>query len=153
MKTLLSLLIALAMATCAFAQEDSSKAAGLSDELSTAFAKGSLKKTGDLFADEASVYWVHAKLNKQKFGQFLQGQIDTFTKRALVFNQEGSAENETLSTSWGSFFIEYGNDNNMPVNHQVGRYSAVAQKKDGKWQIVSLHLSLPFPPDLPDPIK
>lgn len=154
MKTILSLLVAIAMASCAFARQDSSKAAELNDQLSDSFAKGSLKNTGDLFTDDAAIFWVHAKLNKQKFGRFLQGQINTFDKRALAFNQEGSAEDETLSTSWGSFFIEYGSAKaNTAVNHQVGRYTAVAQKKDGKWRIVSLHLSLPFPPDLPDPIK
>ena len=83
----------------------------------------------------------------------LQGQFSAFDKHALVFNQEGTAEDDNISTSWGAFIFEYGKTGTVISSHFLGRYTAVAQKVNGAWQLVYLHLSLPFPPDLPDPIN
>lgn len=151
MKKLFALTAVLAFAVAAMAQE--TEAGKAAEMLGDSFSKGSLKNAGELISDKASIYWVDAKRNKEGLGKFLAGQIRTFNKRALLFNEESGIDTERISTSWGSFFIEYGAGNGTPSNRQTGRYTVIAEKKDGKWQIVSLHLSLPFPPELPDPIK
>lgn len=153
MKILFSLLFAGLIAASALAQ-DSSNALAAGENLAAGIGKADFSLVESSVSPDASVYWIHAKFkNRRQFEQYLQGQFSSFDKHALVFNQEGTVEDETISTSWGDFVFDYGKTGTPVSSHFLGRYTAVAQKVNGAWQIVSLHLSLPFPPDLPPVIN
>jgi hypothetical protein len=149
MKTLLTFVISAILISIAFAAQDAGKATGLADAFGDAIAKGTLDKAGDLLAENASIYWIQAKFaNKERFGRFLRRELGNFDKHSLAFSQEDGVENETISTGWGSFSYEYGRADGLVSNRLLGRYTAVASKIDGKWQLVSLHLSVAYPAEL-----
>jgi hypothetical protein len=154
MKIFLSLLLTGLIAATAMAQQDS-RATSLGNDLASGLAKANFKKIEDAVSPDATIYWIHAKFkNRTGFERYLQGQFSSFDQHSLAFSEDGNAEDDTISTSWGQFVFDYGKSgSSAPSSHFHGRYSAVAQKVNGAWQIVSLHLSLPFPPELPPAIN
>src|SRR5205823_5353379 len=109
--------------------QDSSQAATLNDKLCDAIGKASFTKLEDVVSPNASVYWIHAKFKSLRpFEQYLQGQFSSFDRHSLAFSEEGTVENETISTSWGAFMFDYGKTGTPVSSHFIGRYTAVAQK-------------------------
>src|SRR5438128_138517 len=101
MKILLSLLVIALLAASAFDQ-DASSALTASEKVANAIGKADLTAIENAISPDANIHWIHAKFkNRQKFEHYLQGQFSAFDKHALVFNQEGTAEDDNISTSWG----------------------------------------------------
>lgn len=147
MKILLSLLLTGLVAAMAIAQQDS-QATVASNKLGTAVEKASFKMVEDAVSPDAIIYWIHAKFkNRDAFEKYLHDQFASSDQRNLAFNEDGNAEDDTISASWGTFNFQFGKSGDTVSNHLTGRYSTVAQKVNGAWQIVSMHLSLPYPPN------
>lgn len=154
MKIFLSLLLAGIVASMALAQQDS-QAVSATNALATGIEKADFQKIEAAVSPDAMIYWIHAKFkNRLGFERYLQGQFASFDKHALALNEDGSLEGDTISTSWGEFIFDYGKSGGSAASsHFHGRYTAVAKKVNGSWQIVALHLSLPYPPELPPAIN
>jgi hypothetical protein len=149
MKIITTLILTAAVACSAFAQ-DSGKASVLGDKLGQAFASGDISKVNDLISDKATIYWIHKKFyNLATFDKYLKAQFTSSPKHLLSLNPDSGFEDDNISTSWGSFMFMY-NTMNGVSNSLPGRYTVIATKVGEKWQIVSLHLSLPYPPNAPN---
>ncbi len=147
MKIFLSLLLSGLVAAMAIGQQDS-QATVASNNLGTAVEKANFKMVEDAVSPDAVIYWIHAKFkNRDAFEKYLHGQFTSSDQRNLAFNEDGNAEDDTISASWGTFNFQYGKSGDSLSNRLIGRYSTVAQKVNGTWQIVSMHLSLPYPPN------
>jgi len=149
MKLVACVALSIAAVTAAFAQ-DSGKASVLADKLGDAFQKSDLQGINDVVAKNAAVYWISQKYFGQvAFDKYLRGQFDSDDHRTLSFNPDGGVEDETISTSWGTFGFTTSNSNNPISSQLIGRYTAIATEVDGKWRIISIHLSVSNPPDGP----
>ena len=147
MKIFLTLWLIGLVAAMAMAQQDS-QATVASNNLGTALEKTSFKMVEDAVSPDAVIYWIHAKFkNRNSFEKYLHDQFASSDQRNLAFNEDGNAEDDTISASWGTFNFQFGKSGDPVSNHLMGRYSTVAQKVNGTWQIVSMHLSLPYPPN------
>ena len=153
MKIVWTLLLAALFAPFAIAR-DTNHAAELADIFGQAVGKARIDKSDEILNDSATVYWIHAKFHsKVAFDKYLKGQFQSFDLHTLSFNPDDGVENETISTTWGTFAFNYGRSDAPVSNRFLGRYTAVAVKINDKWQLVSIHLSLPYPPDLPPAIN
>ena len=148
MKLVFSLLLAGLLAGVALAQD--SQATVAAEKLADGISHASMRQIDDVVADDAAIYWIHAKFKSRRgFEEYMRGQFSSFDQHSLAFNEEGNAEDDTISTAWGEFMFDYGKTGTPVSSHFKGRYTAVAQKLNGGWQLVAIHISLPYPPDLP----
>ena len=141
MKPILAFFILLAASAIAFSQDDT-KAAATMDTFGDALTKSKLNVADDLIGDSATVYWVDKKLyGKKAILKYLKAQVNATDKHEYSFNPDDGIEDENISTTWGTFAINYGSGDQVS-NQMLGRYTMIAKKIDDKWQIVSLHLSV-----------
>ena len=142
MKLALAFLLSVVFSALSFAQDDGHAAKSV-DIFGDAMTKSSLKTIEDLFADNATVYWVDKKLyGKPQVVKYLKSQLPQADKYVMSFSPDDGLEDETVSTTWGTFAIVYGSGEGQVSNEIIGRYTAVAKKSGDSWQIVSLHLSI-----------
>lgn len=142
MKTILAVLLFLATFGVAFAQ-DSGHAARVVDIFGDSISKSDLSKVDGMFSDKAIVYWVDKKLyGKAAILKFLRSQLASFEKHVFSYSPEDGIEDENISTSWGTFGFLYSIPGGQISSQMLGRYSVVAKHVDGKWEIVSLHMSV-----------
>src|SRR5258708_21742127 len=113
------------------------------DTFGDSMSKSSIAKVDGLFADNATVYWVDKKLyGKSVLLKYLRSQLNASSKHEFSFAPDDGVENGNISASWGTFAILYGSGGGQVSNEMLGRFTVIAKKVGGQWQIVSLHLSL-----------
>jgi ketosteroid isomerase-like protein len=109
---------------------------------------GNIEGIVALYDAEAAFYGpdiMEAK-GKDAIRKVYEQMLGSMRVRDFVFLEANYETRGTLSVGWGRWVLTGEmKDGAKPVRIE-GRFSAVAEKKDGKWLYVSDHASVPLPP-------
>jgi uncharacterized protein (TIGR02246 family) len=123
---------------------------GLMKEVLTAYNKGDLDKLTDALDDEVVVTWQNGRVNKgRKEVKAYYEEMTTGPKRVV---EKSSIEpvpddlsifynDSKTAIAWGSSKDHYKLTDGTEFDQET-RWSATVVKKDGKWKVVSVHISV-----------